>query len=111
MVQVEIEMHQQFPDGTHNLGKFRVSLTDSPKPLNATKLPANVAAALKVDSAKRTDAQKATIRNYYFSLDRNHGQLAAAVAQVQFEKANPRLVGFQDVAWALINNPSFLFNR
>ena len=38
-------------------------------------------------------------------------QLRADVEASGKQIANPRLTGVQDLVWALINNPSFLFNR
>ena len=34
-----------------------------------------------------------------------------AVQRGEEQRKNPRLIGVQDLAWALINNPAFLFNR
>ena len=109
--QLEIVMRQQFPDGKHNLGRFRISLTDSKQPLTARKLPAPLATALAVEPKQRTAAQLTVIRDYFLSLDSGHRQLVATVELSKYEIANRRLVGIQDVAWALINSPAFLFNR
>ena len=39
------------------------------------------------------------------------GALRADAALSTTQLANQRLTGAQDLAWAIINNPSFLFNR
>ena len=38
-------------------------------------------------------------------------QLRADAAQSKTQLANPRLTGAQDLVWALVNTPAFLFNR
>ncbi len=70
----------------HLLGKFRLSVTNSPRPVTAVKeLPNNVVAALKVDASKRNDAQKKTLGEYYRSiapaLARTRGELAKTEQQ------------------------------
>jgi hypothetical protein len=53
----------------HVLGKFRLSATTSPRPVKAGKsTPKEVVAALAVDPAKRTPAQKKTISDYHRSI-------------------------------------------
>jgi hypothetical protein len=44
-------------------------------------------------------------------LDPKLVQLRQDMEQSKAQLANKRLTGVQDLAWALINNPSFLFNR
>jgi hypothetical protein len=44
-------------------------------------------------------------------LDPRLVQLRADVEQSKAQLANQRLTGVQDLAWALINTPAFLFNR
>jgi hypothetical protein len=62
-VTVQLQFNSIFAG--HQFGRFRVSGTDSPTPHQASGLPANVEAALKLDPVKRTDAQKAEVRAYY----------------------------------------------
>jgi hypothetical protein len=38
-------------------------------------------------------------------------QLRADAEMSEKQLANKRLTGAQDLAWAIINNPAFLFNR
>ena len=45
---LRLELSQQFNDGMHSLGHFRVSVTTSPQPTRARSVPAPVAAALAV---------------------------------------------------------------
>jgi len=109
--QVVFEFDQQFPDGLHLLGKFRLSVTDATRPIGGANLPANVAAILKIDANKRSEPQQKELAAYFQSLDSQLKQLRAEVANSEAALANRRLIGVQDLAWALINNPAFLFNR
>jgi hypothetical protein len=102
---------QQFPDGKHNLGRFRLSVSTSPHPAMGTKLPAEILAVLAVPAEQRNDQQKAQIAAYYRSLDTQLTQLAGDVQRSEEGLKNRRLYGMQDLAWALINSPAFLFNR
>ena len=49
----------------------------------------------------------ARLRDYYLSQDAQYRELKRA----QLLVANPRLAAVQDLAWALINSPAFLFNH
>lgn len=50
----------------HLLGKFRLSVTNSPRPVAAAKeLPKEVMASLAIDAAKRSDGQKKILADYY----------------------------------------------
>ena len=98
-------------DNMHQLGKFRISVSDSPRPVTLNALPADLAALLKIPVAERNDDQKAALRTKYLETDREYNELAAVVAAAKPQFENKRLTGLQDLAWALINNPAFLFNR
>ncbi len=104
-----LQFDQQFPDGKHALGKFRLSVTASPRPLNLDQLPKNIQEALA--AAQPTDAQRAELTNYFRGQDAEWQRLKKAVTEGETLLTNRRLVGVQDLAWALINTPSFLFNR
>jgi WD40 repeat protein len=141
----------EYQDGEHSLGRFRISVTTSPRPISLRGLPNNFADILAVAPDKRTDAQKAELSAYYRNFDPELKRLAEAVAAAkqslpvdpklvqlrgvlaevsqplpvdpklqqlradvqlsakQLEKA--RVTFAQDLAWALINSPAFLFNR
>jgi hypothetical protein len=103
-------LDQRYVDKTHNIGKFRLSLTTSPEPLLQDALPKPVRDALTADAAKRTPEQKATIANYYRGLDAELARLQQSVTDAP-APFDVRLVGAQDLAWALINSPAFLFNH
>ncbi|HJZ93831.1 MAG TPA: PSD1 and planctomycete cytochrome C domain-containing protein [Gemmataceae bacterium] len=62
-VTVQLQFNSIFAN--HQFGRFRMSATDSATPHDAAGMPANIEAILKLDAAKRTDAQKAELRAYY----------------------------------------------
>ncbi|MFO0798779.1 MAG: DUF1553 domain-containing protein [Gemmataceae bacterium] len=94
---------------SHVVGKFRLSVTSDANPKLASPLSAEEVALLETPAAQRTDAQKARLRSMYLAQDREYQRLAADAADVP--PADPRVLGAQDLAWALINTPAFLFNR
>ncbi|MCI0358060.1 MAG: DUF1549 and DUF1553 domain-containing protein [Planctomycetaceae bacterium] len=106
-----LTISQQFPDGMHLLGKFRISVTDAKRPVMESKLPEAIAAALAVPADKRTPEQAAALAAHYRSLDGELARLTAEVGKAADAAKNARQIGVQDLAWALINSPAFLFNR
>jgi hypothetical protein len=74
--------------GQHQLGRFRLSVTDSPDPHGANKLSPKVADALAVSPEKRTDAQKAELRAYYRTQVSAEGkETQARLAKLRQEQA------------------------
>jgi hypothetical protein len=106
-----ITLSQQFGDGLHELGRFRLMVTTSPHPASGSKLPAEIVAVLAIPADQRNDPQKQQLAAYYRGLDSQLAKLAAEVKQSEESLKNRRLYGLQDLAWALINSPAFLFNR
>jgi hypothetical protein len=104
-------MSQQYADGQHLLGKFRLSITTSPRPLSGGKLPDAIAAIVATPKEKRTAEQNNILTTHVLGQDGELARLKNAVAQAQDASKNARLIGVQDLAWALINSPAFLFNR
>lgn len=84
--------------GRHTLGRFRISVTDAPRPVRHHGLPDDVAAALATAPEARDAAQLEAIHAHFV---RAHPELAHGI----------RLAATQDLAWALANSPAFLFNR
>ena len=107
-VVLEFELHQQF-GMAHNLGKFRISYTTDRTPTLTAPVSLEVADILETPDAQRTPQQVATIRNLFVAQDGEYLRLQAEIPAAP--PADPRLMGAQDLTWALINTPAFLFNR
>jgi hypothetical protein len=105
-----IKMLQNF--GTqHTIGKFRISVTTSKPPvLLQGTVPENIAKVLELPKDKRTPAQQSAVVNYVRSIDQELARLQGNVRDNPVP-ASPRLLGAQDLAWALLNSPAFLFNH
>ncbi len=88
----------QHHGGQHVLGHFRISVTDSKRPVRVQTLPDGIVKAIMTPKEKRTPAQHAELVRHYLNLDKE--------TQEQI-----RLRAAQDIAWALANSPAFLFNR
>jgi hypothetical protein len=107
-IEFTVVLDQRYKDN-HKLGKFRLSVTADKNPKLASPLSAEQIALLDTPIEERTDAQKAKLRGMYLAQDREYQRLAAEAADVP--PTDPRVVGAQDLVWALINNPAFLFNH
>jgi len=146
-----ITLEQQFQDGQHTIGRFRISVTKAPRPVNLDGLPKTIADILAVAADQRSDEQKAELLKFYRGLDNELksreqalaearkprpvdpkleqlrqvlaevskplpidpklAELRGAVELSSRQLQNTRLTFAQDLAWALINSPAFLFNR
>ncbi|MDA1016880.1 MAG: DUF1553 domain-containing protein, partial [Planctomycetota bacterium] len=81
--ELNFSINHQFDDGKHALGKFRISITTSPRPVLLKGLPALVASILKVPADKRDDKQTAELKKFYQGVD-------ALMKQRQTELANAK---------------------
>jgi hypothetical protein len=141
----------QFGGGQFGLGRFRVSVTNFPRPLPLEGVPNQVARILALAPERRTDRQKSELLQFYAGVDAGMLQRQRALdvarrprpvdprlkelrdalaeasrpvtidpplvqlrldARLSTEQlAKARLTFAQDLAWALVNSPAFLFNR
>jgi len=103
-----VALDQRF--GTaHVIGKFRLSVTTDANPKLGSTLSPEQVALLEVADEKRTPDQKARLRALYLAQDKDYQRLAAGASNAP--PADARVLGAQDLVWALINNPAFLFNH
>jgi hypothetical protein len=108
---ITLKIVNNFTDNAHQLGKFRLSASNSIRPVTLNTLPADLAALLSVPVAERNEKQQTDLRTKYLATDKQYQTLSTSVAAIKIQHDNKRLTGLQDLAWALINNPAFLFNR
>jgi Protein of unknown function (DUF1553)/Protein of unknown function (DUF1549)/Bacterial Ig-like domain (group 2) len=99
---------QRFGTG-HTIGKFRFSVTTDKNPRLQSPISPEFAKLLDTEPSKRTDKEKAELRNRYLAQDREYQRLAGDAAKVP--PSDARVLGAQDLTWALLNSPAFLFNR
>jgi hypothetical protein len=107
-IELTITMDQHF-GGDHNIGKFRLSVTTDKDPKLRSALTAEQIALLETPWEKRTPDQRDKVRAMYLAQDKEYQALAAEAAKVP--PAEARVLGAQDLTWALINSPAFLFNH
>mgnify|MGYP000224075007 CR=1 FL=1 len=141
---------QNYNDRQHTIGRFRLSVTTSPAPLQFG-LPKNILQIVQTPADERTEEQQQELLAYYRQSDAEVqkrekaladakkprpedpklvalrkvledarkplpedpklARLRRAVQLSQQQLENGRLTVAQDLAWALINSPAFLFNR
>jgi hypothetical protein len=105
-----ITLDQQFTGKDHNIGKFRLSLTTLKPPLTLQTQPEAIVKILATPPEQRNDAQKTQLAAYHRSIDSELARLKQVLADNP-KPADKRLLGAQDLAWALLNSPAFLFNH
>ncbi|MCI0638079.1 MAG: DUF1549 and DUF1553 domain-containing protein [Gemmataceae bacterium] len=108
---VTVTLSQQFPGKEHNIGRFRISVTNAKPPvLLQGATPEHITKLLDIPVDQRTPEQKTTLTNYYRSIDQELGRLSRSFNEFVVP-ATPRALGAQDLAWGLMNTPAFLFNH
>ncbi len=98
------------PTKNHNIGRFRLSVTTLKPPVPIQGVPDQVARILLLPRDKRTPQQAQALTNYQRSLDQELVRLQRAVNELTVP-ADARTMAAQDVTWALMNSPAFLFNH
>ena len=147
---LRFDLDQRYKGKNFSLGRFRISVTSSPKPINFG-LPGNVTSIIAKAENERTEAEIAEITKYYkenngdlkklnealtnakkprpadpkvaeleadikeaekpLPQDYKLAQLRKDAGLSEQQKNQKRLTAAQDIAWAIINTPAFLFNR
>jgi hypothetical protein len=103
-------LEQRYSGREHNIGKFRLSVTTAKPPVPLDALPNAILKVLALAPVKRSAQQQDELKRFYRSTDAEWARLTQALAEHQ-QPSDKRLLGAQDLAWALINSPAFLFNH
>lgn len=103
-------LQQLFPGKDHNIGRLRLSVTTMPPPVLLQAVPENIAQILRIPAGKRTPDQKNGLTGFYQSTDANLARLRQELGEHSVP-VNARALGAQDLVWALMNTPEFLFNH
>lgn len=90
-------INQQFQDGKHTLGKFRISVTNSPRPVLLKGLSKNILDIVNLPLEARTDKQNAELVKYFRGVDAELKKRQAAVATAKKPRPiDPELKKRQD---------------
>ena len=103
-------LEQRYSGKEHNLGRFRLSVTNAQGLIKLDGPPEVIAKVVFTDPTDRTPEQQAELERFFRSTDAELARLQRAV--VDFGKPiDARQIGAQDLAWALMNTPAFTFNH
>ena len=105
---VTVTLTQEY-GGSHAVGKFRLAVTTDKTPKLTSPLTPELAKLFETPEEDRTAKQKARLREMFLAQDQEYQRLAKSVETPP--PTDPRLLGAQDLVWALINSPAFLFNH
>ena len=76
-----IVLEQTYEENPHNIGRFRLSLTNKTSEIHFDGIPVSVAKALAVESASRTKTQNDEIAKYYRTVDPELAKLQREVEE------------------------------
>jgi hypothetical protein len=107
---LKVEMIQKFAGKLHTVGKFRLAVSTQAPPVPFQAVPDNILKILDKAPEQRSKGEQDTLTAYYRGLDPELARLQRSVAELTVP-ANARTMAAQDIAWALMNTPAFLFNR
>jgi hypothetical protein len=93
----------------HTIGRFRLSLTTDANPKLGSSVPKELVAMLETPAKDRTKDVQEKLRGRYIAQDPAYSRLRAESSVAP--PTDARVLGAQDLVWALINSPAFLFNR
>jgi hypothetical protein len=93
----------------HNLGKFRLSYTTEKSPKLTTEVSGETAKLIETPVADRDPKAAEDLKKRFLRQDTEYQRLKLDAEKVPPQDA--RILGAQDLTWALLNNPAFLFNR
>lgn len=79
---LKIVLNQQYPDGKHSLGRFRLSVTNAAPPLNFG-IPTEILDVLSTLADQRNDKQKAALGAYFRTQDADVKAKEAALAEAK----------------------------
>jgi WD40 repeat protein len=78
-----LSMDHEFSDGKHAIGRFRISVTTSARPLSLDGLQKNITDILAVAAEKRNEKQKTDLLNFFRGVDNSTKQLQLALAEAK----------------------------
>jgi hypothetical protein len=104
-----ITLDQQY-GSQHTIGHFRLSTTTAKAPFSFETLAEPIMKIVGTEPDKRTPEQKAELQRFVRSQDAELARLQKAVVEIGLPP-DPRIIGAQDIVWALLNTPAFLFNH
>jgi hypothetical protein len=93
----------------HTIGRFRISVTTDRQPSLKDNVNPELRSLVSIEPSKRTPDQTNRLLQMQREQDATYKQLRDAIAIAP--PVEKRVLGAQDLVWALINSPAFLFNH